>query len=92
MLATYLESKVNLVVPFNGRSGLLDEYGLFVRKCLHEFDATYVVEWDGVCKGLLCGEVETCHTFVVGSGAHDTNDPHDSYHDVQGCSALKRAT
>ena len=31
-------------------------------------------------------------TFVVGTGAQDTDDPHDSNDDVQECSALKPAT
>ena len=49
-LVTCLESEVNVAVAFNGRSGLLVEYCLFVSKCLQEFDATYVIEWDGACK------------------------------------------
>ena len=57
LLATCLESEVNVAVAFNGRLGLLDEYCLCVSKCLQEFDVTYVIEWDGVYKGLLCGEV-----------------------------------
>ena len=48
---------------------MLDEYYVFVSKCLQEFDATFVIEWDGVCKGLLRGEVQMFQTFVVGSGA-----------------------
>ena len=36
---------------------MLDEYYLSVNKGVQEFDATDVIEWDGVCKGLLRGEV-----------------------------------
>ena len=44
-----------------------------------------------VCKGLLRGEVQILLAFVVGSRAHNIDDPHDSHDDVQECSAPKRA-
>ena len=82
LLATCLEFDVNVAVALNGRSGLLNEYYLSMSKCMQEFDATYVIEWDGVCKGLLRGEVQMFQTFVVGSGAYDTDNPHDSDDEV----------
>ena len=44
---------------------------MVVGKCLQEFDATYLVELDGVCKNLLRSEVEMFSTFVIGSYAED---------------------
>ena len=89
LLATYLEAMVNVAVVFNGRTGLLDEYYVSVSKCVQEFDATYMIEWDGVCKGLLRGEVGMFQTFVVGSGAQDVDESKDSNDDVEDCSATK---
>ena len=45
-------------VAFIGRSGLVDEYRLSVSNCLQDFDATYVIQWGGMCNGLLRGEVQ----------------------------------
>ena len=81
LLATYLESEVNVAVAFNGRSGLLDEYCLSVSKCPQEFDVTYVIDWDGVCKGLLRGEVQMFQTFVVGSARQDGDVAEDQSSD-----------
>ena len=57
LLATYSEYEISVAVAFNGRSGLLDEYYRPVSRCVQEFEATYVIGWDGVYKGLFCGEI-----------------------------------
>ena len=91
--ATCLDSEVNVTVVFVRRFGLLDEYCPSVSKCLQDFDATYVVEWDGVCKGLLRGEVKMFQTFVVGNGAEDhAKQDQESDHYIEDCSTPKTAT
>ena len=82
LLATCVEFEVNLAVAFHMRFGLLEEYRLSVGKCLQEFDATYVIDWDCICKGLLRGDVQMFQTFVVGSPQQHGDDTKDlSSHD-----------
>ena len=74
LLAMCLDSEVNVAVAFNRRSSLLEEYCLCVSKCLQQLDASYVLDWDCVSKGLLRGDVQMSHTFVVGSPRQDCDD------------------
>ena len=77
LLATFLESEVNVVFAFNGTSRLLEDYCPSVSKYLQEFDATYLIDWDCVRKGLLRGNVQLFQTFVVGIRGQDGNDAKD---------------
>ena len=81
LLATCLESEVNVAVAFHGRSGLLDEYCLLVSKALREFNATYVIDWDAVCKGLLRGEVQMFQTFAAAGAEQEGDDAKDECSD-----------
>ena len=81
LLATCLESEVNVAVAFNGRPRLLEEYCLSVNQCMQEFDATYLIDWDCVCKGLLSGDVQMFQTLIVGSPRQDGDDAKDESSD-----------
>ena len=59
----------------------MEEYCLSVSKCQQEFDATYVIDWDCVCKRLLRGDVPMFQIFVVGSPRQDGNDAKDQCSD-----------